>query len=131
MESDREPRMPSDVSPDVGAFDRFSTAVGRFASRPWFFLGCVLLVVIWAPTVAVFTIDTWQLIINTATTIITFLLVALLQNTQSRSDAALQQKLNAIASGLSDLMAHFADDNPELERDRHELRQAVGLEERE
>lgn len=48
-------------------------------------------------------IDTWHLIINTATTIVTFLLVALLQNTQKRADDALQQKLNALADALADL----------------------------
>ena len=48
-------------------------------------------------------IDTWQLIINTLTTIITFLMVALLQNSQTRADQAVQHKLNAIADMLSDL----------------------------
>lgn len=45
-------------------------------------------------------IDTWQLIINTLTTIVTILLVALLQNTQKGADQAIQRKLNAIAEGL-------------------------------
>jgi low affinity Fe/Cu permease len=88
--------------------------------------------VLWAPSFLVLpNIDTWQLIIDTATTIITFLLVALLQNTQKRADDAVQQKLNAVADGLSDLMAQLADDHPDLERDRRELREAVGLEDRE
>ncbi|MDQ3763780.1 MAG: low affinity iron permease family protein [Actinomycetota bacterium] len=123
--------MPSDISPGVGFFDRFASAATAFASRAWFFVGCLLLVVIWAPTIVLFTVDTWQLIINTATTIITFLLVALLQNAQTRADAAVQHKLNAIAEGLSDLMRHLAQDNPELRRDCEELRIAVGLEDRE
>ncbi|GAA4024230.1 hypothetical protein GCM10022247_55920 [Allokutzneria multivorans] len=93
---------------------------------------CVLLVVIWAPSYFLLeSADTWQLIINTMTTIVTFLLVALLQNTQKRSDDALQQKLNALADGLSDIMGHLAKDNPDLEHDRKELREAVGLEDRE
>ncbi|NYI80620.1 low affinity iron permease family protein [Nocardioides panzhihuensis] len=92
----------------------------------------MLLVVIWAPSFVVLPdIDTWQLIINTITTIVTFLLVALLQNTQKRADDAVQHKLNAIADGLSDLMARLAGDHPELRHDRDELRRAVGLEERE
>ena len=57
--------------------------------------------------------DTYQLIINTPTTIITFLLVALLQNTQKRSEQAIQHKLNAVANGLADLMEHFTADEPE------------------
>lgn len=123
--------MPSEISGRVGFFDRFATAAAGFASRAWFFAGCVVLVIVWAPTVTVLKVDTWQLVINTATTIITFLLVALLQNTQTRADAAVQQKLNAIAEGLANLMTRLADDNPELHRDCEELRDAVGLEKRE
>jgi len=89
-------------------------------------------VVIWAPSFLVLPdVDTWQLIINTVTTIVTFLLVALLQNTQKRADDAVQHKLNAIAEGLSAMMERLARDHPELRDDRDELRQAVGLEERE
>jgi low affinity Fe/Cu permease len=69
----------------VDFFDRFAEAASRFVSRAAFFVFCVLLVVIWAPSLPVFkSVDTWQLIINTVTTIITFLLVALLQNSQWR-----------------------------------------------
>ncbi len=122
-----EPKMPSEVSPHVGLFDRFASAASRLVSRAWFFAFCVLLILIWAPSILILRdIDTWQLIINTATTIITFLLVALLQNTQERADQAVQQKLNAIADALSDLMSAKGMDS-----DADELRQAVGLEERE
>jgi low affinity Fe/Cu permease len=123
--------MPTDVSSRLGLFDRFASATAAYASRAWFFAGCLLLVLIWAPTILFFPLDTWQLIINTATTIITFLLVALLQNTQTRADAAVQHKLNAIADALSDVMGHFAQDNPQLREDLDELRSAVGLEKRE
>jgi low affinity Fe/Cu permease len=104
------------------------------ASRAWFFAFCVLLVVVWAPSIVVLkTVDTWQLIINTVTTIVTFLLVALLQNSQTRSDQAVQHKLNAIAEGLAVLMQHVegANDESDLAKDRRELRAAVGLEEKE
>jgi len=124
--------MPSDVDAHLGPFDRFAGVIGKFASRAWFFVLCVVVVVLWAPSFLILpSVDTWQLIINTATTIVTFLLVALLQNTQKRSDDATQHKLNAIASGLCDLMAHLADDRPELHRDCAQLRKAVGLEDRE
>lgn len=97
-----------------------------FTSRAWFFALCVLLVVLWAPSYYLIS-DTnlWELLINTATTIITFILVALLQNTQFRADAAVQRKLNAIADALADLMEH------ERTSDARELRAAVGLEQRE
>jgi hypothetical protein len=69
--------MPSDVSGPLSFFDRFAARASNAASRAWFFTLCVLLVALWAPSVLVLRdIDTWQLIINTVTTIITFLLVA-------------------------------------------------------
>lgn len=81
-------------------------------------------------------VDTWQLVINTATTIVTFLMVALLQNAQTRADQAVQHKLNAIADALADLMQHTSTTAPggtgeRLEHDTAELRDAVGLEQRE
>ena len=124
--------MPSDVTGTVSVFDRFAKGASRFFSRPWFFASCVLLVLIWAPSLFVIRdVDTWQLIINTATTIVTFLMVALLQNTQTRADASTQDKLNAIADGLADLMRSMGRDDPELRHDMTELRAAVGLEDRE
>jgi low affinity Fe/Cu permease len=113
-------------------FDRFASSANRFVSRALFFSLCLLLVVVWLPSYFLFnSVDTWQLIINTVTTIITFLLVALLQNTQTRADAAIQHKLNAIADGLADLMDASSADNSKLRKDMLELRQAVGLEKRE
>ena len=61
----------------------------------------------------------------------TFLLVALLQNTQTRADAAVQHKLNAIAEGLADLMRHVGQGDERLTEDRRELLAAVGLEDHE
>src|ERR1043165_721632 len=124
--------MPSEVSQDVGFFDRFAGWSALFASRAYFFTFCVLLIVLWVPSIVLIrNIDTWQLIINTATTIITFLMVALLQNSQTRNDQALQHKLNAIADGLADLMRYtLAEDaDPaDLRQDMKELQEAVGLE---
>lgn len=123
--------MPTqEVQTGPSFFDRFAESVDNFASRAWFFLACVLLVVIWLPTfVFVPNIDTWQLLINTPTTVITFLLVALQTNTNKRADAALQVKLNAMADGLAYVLA--SDPDPECDDEAEELRQAVGLEEKE
>jgi low affinity Fe/Cu permease len=111
--------MPSQNRQKPSVFDRFADHVAGFTSRAWFFALCVALVLVWAPSFFVFqSVDTWQLIINTVTTIVTFLLVALLQNTQKRSDDAVQQKLNAVARFLADGDRADAD----------ELRSAVGLE---
>jgi low affinity Fe/Cu permease len=84
------------------------------------------------PTIAVFdSVDTWQLVINTATSILAFLLVALLQNSERRKDEATHAKLNALAAGLSALMRHAADgDETALRHHERELRASVGLEER-
>lgn len=74
-------------------------------------------------------LDTWQLIINTATTIVTFLLVALLQNSARRSDRAIHHKLDALADGLADLMEHEVNgDAADLQNDIDDLKRAVGLE---
>jgi low affinity Fe/Cu permease len=125
--------MPTEVSSRVGFFDRFAGHAAQLASRAWFFAFCVVLILIWAPSIALIrSIDTWQLIINTATTIITFLMVALLQNSQTRADMAVQHKLNALADGLADVMAHLAgQEDSDIQQDLEELRSAVGLETKE
>jgi low affinity Fe/Cu permease len=132
--------MPLDVSSRVGFFDRAAGSVARVTSHAPFFAFCVLLVALWLAQGIVsvlagrgwssFTSSTYQLEINTTTTIITFLLVALLQNSQTRNDNATQHKLNALADGLADVMTHLADahDDAELRHDIRELRAAVGLE---
>ena len=118
---------PSEIDSHVGPFDRFATWASNLAGRAPFFALCVLLVAIWLSSYLILgDVDTWQLIINTATTIITFLMVALLTNAEQRADQAVQHKLNAVALGLAGLMAaEGLDDAAE------ELRCAIGLEERE
>ncbi len=110
-------------------FDRLAETAARLAGHPGFFAVCsasVLVWVMWGPS-AGFS-DTWQLVINTATTIVTFLIVALLQNSARRSDRAVHAKLDAIADALADFMAKSG---PDLDRDVRELVEAVGLEKRE
>lgn len=113
-------------------FDKLADAVSRVVAKAWFFWICVAIVILWAPSIIfIKTVDTWQLIINTLTTIITFLLVALLQNTQYRSGEALHKKLNAMIEAMADLMEAQAEQDPSLPGDVEELRRASGLEERE
>ena len=65
--------------------------------RPWAFAVCVALVILWAVVGPVFAYsETWQLVINTGTTIITFLMVFLIQSTQNRDGAAIQAKLDEL-----------------------------------
>jgi low affinity Fe/Cu permease len=78
-------------------FVSFATATARIAGKPWTFLGCALIVLIWAASGPIFRFsETWQLIINTGTTIVTFLMVFLIQNTQNRDGAAMQAKLDEL-----------------------------------
>jgi low affinity Fe/Cu permease len=75
-------------------FSRFAHMAARAAGSPAAFLLATASIIIWAVTGPVFGYsDTWQLVINTATTIITFLMVFLIQNTQNRDSLALQAKL--------------------------------------
>jgi low affinity Fe/Cu permease len=79
------------------SFAHIASAVSRWTGRPLVFLVCCAIVVIWAVSGPVFHYsDTWQLIINTGTTIVTFLMVFLIQNTQNRDNAALQAKLDEL-----------------------------------
>ena len=79
------------------SFTRIAQVVSRIVGSPWVFMAALLSVLIWAASGAFFSFsDTWQLIINTSTTIITFLMVFLIQNTQNRDGAALQAKLDEL-----------------------------------
>jgi Low affinity iron permease len=116
----------------LSIFDRFAEAASEFASHAVFFIGCALVVLLWLPSYLIIrNLNTWQLIINTLTTIITFLLVALLQNSQRRSEQALHLKLDALADGLADLVSRVGgrrDGGDGFGSDVEKLRAAVGAE---
>jgi low affinity Fe/Cu permease len=78
-------------------FDKLAQSVARSAGRPATFMMAVALVVVWAACGPIFGFtDTWQLVINTGTTIVTFLMVFLIQNTQNRDTDALQVKIDEL-----------------------------------
>ena len=78
-------------------FAKFSNSTARASGSPLAFLLCVFVVVVWAVAGPAFHYSqTWQLIINTGTTIVTFLMVFLIQNTQNRDGAAIQVKLDEL-----------------------------------
>lgn len=78
-------------------FAEFASRVARAAGRPTTFALSLILIVVWAVTGPPFGFsDTWQLVINTGTTIVTFLMVFLIQNTQNRDGAAIQAKLDEL-----------------------------------
>ncbi|ATU90535.1 low affinity iron permease family protein [Phyllobacterium zundukense] len=78
-------------------FTRIANKVALAAGKPLTFVLCCLIVVVWGISGPIFGFsDTWQLIINTGTTIITFLMVFLIQNTQNRDGVAIQAKLDEL-----------------------------------
>jgi low affinity Fe/Cu permease len=78
-------------------FVKIATLTAKFAGKPWTFIGCLAIVLVWAASGPIFGFnETWQLVINTGTTIITFLMVFLIQNTQNRDGAAVQAKLDEL-----------------------------------
>jgi low affinity Fe/Cu permease len=78
-------------------FTRFANQVSKWTGRPAAFTLCVAGVIVWAVSGPAFGFsETWQLVINTSTTIVTFLMVFLIQNTQNRDNAALHAKLDEL-----------------------------------
>jgi low affinity Fe/Cu permease len=113
-------------------FDRFAEATTRFVSQSAFFTICVVATLIWIPTIFLFeSVDTWQLVMNTVVSVLAFVLIALLQNSERRYDIALHYKIDALANGLADLMEHLEDEDPErLRRHVDHLRASIKLERR-
>ena len=92
---EREPELERTVMREF--FSKAASAVAHAVGMPATFLACCAIVVLWAVTGPLFGFsDTWQLIINTGTTIVTFLMVFLIQNTQNRDGAAIQAKLDEL-----------------------------------
>ncbi len=98
------------------AFTHFANRVARYTGKPVTFVFCCLIILVWAATGPIFHFsDTWQLVINTGTTIITFLMVFLIQNQQNRDGAAIQAKLDelirAVEGARNDLVGieHLTD----------------------
>ena len=107
------------------AFDRFSKLAARFAGRSVAFTLAVVIIVAWLVTGPLFGFsDTWQLVINTATTVITFLMVFLIQNTQSRDTEAIQIKLDELirSSGAANNALMDVEELDEATLDRHRAR---------
>ncbi len=112
-------------------FERFVEAAYRAVSRAPFFAVCVLIVVVWAVSFPLFSdAKSWQVVIHTVGSVVSLLLLVLLENAGRRSEEAAQEKLNVIAEALSDLMASRAQQDPALQESVRRLRDAVGLESR-
>jgi len=95
------PQSQNGVSATLSWFDRISKTSERLVGQPAAFAVALAVIVVWLVSGPLFTFsDTWQLIINTATTIVTFLMVFLIQNTQNRTTAALQLKVDEVIRAL-------------------------------
>jgi low affinity Fe/Cu permease len=82
-------------------FHRLAHGIAQVAGSPWCFLTALVLIAGWAATGPLFHFsDTWQLVVNTATTIVTFLMVFLIQNTQNRDTKAIHLKLDELLRGV-------------------------------
>lgn len=94
---DADPSRKSGATTVSGLFGTIASAASRAAGRASTFLAAVGVVVVWAIAGPLFHYsDTWQLVINTGTTIVTFLMVFLIQNSQNRDGAAIQVKLDEL-----------------------------------
>jgi low affinity Fe/Cu permease len=108
-------------------FSRFAKATARYTGKPVTFMIAVLIIVLWGISGPIFGFsDTWQLVINTGTTIVTFLMVFLIQNTQNRDSEAMQVKLDELIrvtkgaqNALLDL-EELEEEELEVIRDRYE-----------
>jgi low affinity Fe/Cu permease len=84
-----------------GAMARLASAITHWSGSSWGFGTAVLVILVWAITGPLFRwSDTWQLVINTGTTIVTFLMVFLIQRTQNKDGLAIQLKLNEIVAAM-------------------------------
>ena len=89
-------------------FRKFASKVSRATGSPWAFIAAVILVVVWAVTGPIFHFsEVWQLVINTGTTIVTFLMVFLIQNSQNRDAAAMQAKLDELLRAVDKAREQF------------------------
>ena len=107
-------------------FTRVAGAIAFFAGQPLAFIIALALMIAWAATGPVFHYsDTWQLVVNTATTIVTFLMVFLIQNSQNRDAAAMQAKLDELIRALDGARQRFIGIEHLSDREIEQLRTAL------
>jgi len=113
-------------------FTRVATLIATAVGQPLAFLLAVGTIIVWAVTGPLFRYsDTWQLVINTGTTIVTFLMVFLIQNSQNRDGAAMQAKLDEILRAITEARSEFIGiehlTDVQIEQIRTALEQEAGV----
>ena len=114
-------------------FTKIASGIATTMGQPLAFLLALTVIVVWAVSGPVFGwSDTWQLVINTGTTIVTFLMVFLIQNSQNRDAAAMQAKLDELIRALQEAREEFIGiehlPDTEIEEIRQSLEEEVGCE---
>jgi low affinity Fe/Cu permease len=113
------------------AFEKFVEAVNQRVSRAPFFILCLAIVVAWLVSAPLWPDPkSWQVVIHTVSSVLSLLLLVLLENSGRRAEEAAQEKLNVLAEALAELMESQAGHDPELRGATRKLREAIGLEER-
>lgn len=107
-------------------FTKFAKWTSNASGKPTTFILAVVIIIVWAVTGPIFGFsDTWQLVINTGTTIVTFLMVFLIQNTQNRDTMAIQLKLDELICSVTDARNELIEvedlDEKDLEEKRKEM----------
>jgi len=107
-------------------FNWCAARIATFAGQSYAFVTAVLLIIAWGLSGPVFHYsDTWQLVINTATTIVTFLMVFLIQNSQNRDGAAMQAKLDELLRAVAKARADFIGIEHLTDAEIEQIRQAL------
>ena len=125
----REARKEAREQP--GVFARWAERIHRQVAHPWFFAFCVLLIGLWIASYPLFKSSlSWEASIHTAASVITLIVLGLVENSARRTEQAMQEKLNVLAEAFAALMESRAQDDPRLMEEVERLRDAVGLEDR-
>ena len=112
-------------------FARLAERFHRQIAHPWFFAFCFALIALWVASYPLFKSSlSWEASIHTAASIITLLVLGLVENSARRTEQAMQEKLNVLAEAMAALMESRGHDDPRLLEEVERLREAVGLEER-
>jgi low affinity Fe/Cu permease len=107
-------------------FTRIASRIAAFAGQPIAFVISFALIVLWGASGPLFHYsDTWQLVVNTSTTIITFLMVFLIQNSQNRDGAAMQAKLDEVIRALDNARSQFIGIEHQTDRQIQKVRQEL------